>query len=303
MQFGLILPTAGAGADTAGIRAAADLAEQLRWNSVWATDHLVVDHRAKREYGHVFEALTTLAYAAGRSDRLLLGTSVIVVAQRNAVLLAKELATLDVLSGGRVIAGIGLGWNRVEFANLGAAARFPHRAAYLEETIHLWRHLWGGHLEPFRGRFHVLEDHEFSPVPERGESLPILIGGRHPRALKRAGELADGYHASQTGPQEYAQRAAVVRAAAAAAGRPEPVLSARVRVHLGPRESVPQQRFGPQMGGGYTLAGERDEMVAEVRAWADAGLHELVVAFDARERRALTSVMERFDAEVVQAFR
>src|SRR5207247_134012 len=104
--------------------------------------------------------------------------------------------TLDSLSGGRVIAGVGVGWNRDEFANLGAAERFHVRGAYLDETIRLWRHLWSGSTEPFHGRFHTMDDFTFSPLPPSGASLPILVGGRSERALKRAGSLGDGYHSS-----------------------------------------------------------------------------------------------------------
>ena len=114
-----------------------------------------------------------------------LGTSVIVVPQRQAVVLAKELATLDVLSRGKVIAGVGIGWNRTEFANLGTADRFAVRGAYLEETVGLWRHLWGGATTPFRGRFHDLEDFVFEPLPDQGANLPIWFGGRAEVALRQ----------------------------------------------------------------------------------------------------------------------
>jgi probable F420-dependent oxidoreductase len=303
MKFGLVQPSAAGGASVAGIEAAAAAAERLGWSSVWVNDHVIVDHRAAGEYGHIFEALTTLAYVAGRTANVRLGTSVLVVAQRNAVLLAKELASLDALARGRVIVGVGVGWNRAEFGNLGAGDRFAERAAYTEETVQLWRHLWAGRKDPFHGRFHVLEDFEFSPLPDQRESLPIWMGGFRPPVLRRAGRLADGYHSSQTNPAEFAERARAVRSAADAAGRPSPTFSARVRTHLGPRDTVPEQQFGPQVRGGYTMAGNPDELIAEVRRWTEAGVDELVLAFDARQPDVLIPTMERFDADVVAAFR
>src|SRR3977135_2843269 len=121
MDFGLGLPNVRAGASAEGIEAAAEVAERLGDATVWTTDHVLVPHEAEDEDGRIFEAILTLAHVAGRTSKVRLGTSVIVVPQRQAVVLAKELATLDVLSRGRVIAGVGVGWDRVEVANLGGA--------------------------------------------------------------------------------------------------------------------------------------------------------------------------------------
>ncbi len=205
MDFGLCLPNFPDGASAEGIEAAADVAERLGWSTVWTTDHVLVPHADAGEYGRIYEAILTLAWVGARHPRIRLGTSVIVVPQRNAVVLAKELATLDSLSGGRVIAGVGIGWNEPEFANLAVADRFHVRGAYLDETIRLWRHLWSGATEPFRGRFHTIEDFVFGPLPVQAP-LPIVIGGRAEPALRRAGTLADGYHSSATGPAGYAKR-------------------------------------------------------------------------------------------------
>src|SRR5207249_3929535 len=114
------------------IEAAAETAERLGWASVWTTDHLLVERAQAENYGRVFEAIETLAWVGARHRSLQLGTSVIVVPMRNAVVLAKELATLDALSGGRVIAGVGVGWDRMEFANVGVVDRFHVRGAYLD---------------------------------------------------------------------------------------------------------------------------------------------------------------------------
>jgi len=247
MEYGLCLPNFPVGASPEGIEAAAGVAERLGWSTVWTTDHVLVPHDAAPEYGRIYEALLTLAWVGSRYTRLRLATSVIVVPQRNAVLLAKELATLDSLSGGRVSAGVGIGWNETEFANLGAADRFHVRGAYLDETIRLWRHLWSGSSEPFHGRFHTLDDFVFGPLPVHAD-MPIIVGGRADAALHRAGTLGDGYHSSATGPAGYAERVTIVRAAAVAAGRAMPSLSARVRV-----------RFEGARGASYAMGGTPDE--------------------------------------------
>jgi probable F420-dependent oxidoreductase len=231
MRYGLCLPNFTTLASTAAIDAAADAADKLGYESVWTTDHVLVDRgKDSSDYFTNFDAIETLAWVGARHPNLTLGTSVIVVPQRNAVILAKELATLDALTSGRVIAGVGVGWNEREFGNLGAADRFHVRGAYLDETIRLWRHLWSGSTEPFEGRFHRLEDFTFGPLPSQRSSLPIWIGARTDAALERVGRLGDGYHSSATSPEAYARRIPVIRAAAQAAGRPMPGLSARVRV-------------------------------------------------------------------------
>jgi probable F420-dependent oxidoreductase len=287
MDYGLCLPNVRDTASPEGIEAAADVAERLGWSTVWTTDHVLIDRAGADEYGLVYEAIVTLAWVGARHPRIRLGTSVIVVPQRNAVLLAKELATLDALSGGRVIAGVGVGWSEQEFANLGVAERFGVRGAYVEETIRLWRHLWSGSTDPFRGRFHTIEDFAFGPLPVQGAKLPIVVGGRVEPALRRAGELADGYHSSATGPEKYAPRVPIIRAAAEAAGRPMPWLSARVRV-----------QFDAATDADYALRGSPDEMAADIRAFAALGVTHLALWFEAADPAELVARAERFAREV-----
>jgi alkanesulfonate monooxygenase SsuD/methylene tetrahydromethanopterin reductase-like flavin-dependent oxidoreductase (luciferase family) len=211
---------------------------------------------------------------------------------RNAVELAKELATIDALSGGRLIAGVGVGWNRVEFGHMGLSDRFTRRGRYLDEAVSLWRHLWAGNEGPFEGQFHSFGDVRFSPLPPQGAGLPVWVGGRNEAALRRAGRLGDGYHSSASGHDQLAVRVPIIRAAADEAGRPMPVISARVRVHFGPQES----KF-------YVLAGSLEQMVAEVNAFADVGVSHLAVDFAETDPDKAVALIERFDAEVVAAFR
>jgi probable F420-dependent oxidoreductase len=287
MDYGIALPNFPAGASPEGIEAGAEVAERLGWSGVWTTDHVIVNRASTAEYGRIFEAILTLAWVGARHAKVKLGTSVIVVPQRNAVLLAKELATLDVLSGGRVIAGVGVGWNEKEFANLGAADRFHLRGAYLDETIRLWRHLWSGSSEPFRGRFHDLEDFVFHPFPSQGAGLPIWVGGGSDAACRRAGTLGDGWHSSALAPAGYAKRVPKVLAAAEAAGRPAPALSARVRVRL------------DETGGeGYAMRGTPEEAAAEVRAFAELGVSMLVLSFGVTDPAGTVAAAERFARDV-----
>jgi probable F420-dependent oxidoreductase len=286
MDYGLCLPNFPDGASPEGIDAAAAVAERLGWSTVWTTDHVLVPHADAGDYGRIYEAILTLAWVGSRYSRIRLATSVIVVPQRNAVILAKELATLDSLSDGRVSAGVGIGWNRTEFANVGVADRFHVRGAYLDETIRLWRHLWSGSSEPFRGRFHTFEDFVFGPLPVQ-KDLPIIVGGRAEAALLRAGRLADGYQSSSTSPAAYADRVKTVQAAAQAAGRPMPSLSARVRVQSGDATDT-----------SYAMRGSPEEIAGEIRAFAALGVGHLALSFATTDPAELVARAERFDREV-----
>ena len=287
MDFGLALPNIGFDANLEGMAAAVDLAERHGFTDVWATDHLLVNHGAAEDYGRTYESITTLAWLAGKSWTVRLGLSVVVVPMRNAVVLAKQLATLDALSGGRAIAGFGVGWSPDEFANIGLADRFHERGAYTEETVALCRHLWSGTSAPFEGRFFQFSDFVFQPLPDQGAGLPIWIGGRDERALRRVGRIADAYHASATSPASYAPRIPIIRAAAEAAGRPMPRLSARARIELGSgAESF------------YTIHGSAEEAAAEIRAFAALGVDHLVLMFPPRDAAGLSDAVERFVTEV-----
>jgi probable F420-dependent oxidoreductase len=287
MDYGLCLPNFRDGASREGMEAAAEVVERLGWSSVWTTDHLLVAREDADDYGRIYDAILSLAWIGARFSRVQLGTSVIVVPYRNAVVLAKELATLDDLSGGRVLAGVGVGWSEHEFANLGIAERYHVRGAYLDEAIALWRHLWSGSREPFQGRFHAFDDFAFEPLPAQGAALPIVVGGRAEGALRRAGALGDWYHSSATSAAKYADRVPIIRAAADAAGRPMPRLTARAYTE-----------FGPATNDYYAIRGTPEEMAAEVRAFTATGVDHLAVWFDTTDPAEMTGLVERFARDV-----
>jgi probable F420-dependent oxidoreductase len=286
MDYGICLPNFPAGASAEGIDAAAEVAEQLGWSTVWTTDHVMVDRGSSGDYGRIFDAILTLAWVGARHSKVKVGTSVLVVPQRNAVVLAKELASLDALTGGRVVAGVGVGWSEAEFGNLGVRDRFRVRGAYLDETIRLWRHLWSGSSAPFRGRFHSFDDFIFGPLPAQGDRLPIIVGGRSDAALARAGTLGDGYHSSAIGPDGYGRRAVAVKSAAAAAGRTVE-LSARVNI-----------RLGEKGGSGYAMRGSPEQVATEVRAFASHGVTHLALAFGKTDPKAVVDAALRFARDV-----
>ena len=291
MTFGVILPNKGEGASPELLDAAAEAAARVGMRSAWVTDHLMVPRGDEAdEYGVMLEALTTLAWVGARHEQLVLGTSVVSPAMRDAPMLAKELATLDVLLGGRLIVGVGVSdrGDLTEYENMGKAERFRVRGAYVDESIRLWRHLWSGSTEPFAGEFHSLTDFTFAPLPTRGVATPIWCGGRSARALRRTAELCDGYHAAQTSPRDLVERLPGLRAAFDKTGRPYPFVSTRARV-----------RFGGSEGAVYALTGDTEAMTDEVVAFAAAGNDELILVFEGHTPEELTSDIERFAADVI----
>jgi alkanesulfonate monooxygenase SsuD/methylene tetrahydromethanopterin reductase-like flavin-dependent oxidoreductase (luciferase family) len=290
LRLGLILPTIGAGAGGEHLDAAAGTAARLGWSGVYATDHLMVPAGEEAdEYGWVLEATTALTWVAARYESLRVGFSVIIPAMRDAPLLAKQLATIDHLTGGRLTVGVGSSEKHdlPEYENLGKAERFARRGAYLDETIALWRHLWSGSKEPFDGEFHQLRDYTFDPLPPQGAELPLWCGGRADRILKRAAVLCNGYHAAQLNADQVAERIPKLRGFAEEAGRPMPTISVRVRVRL---DAEPIEK--------YSLHGAPERIISEVVDFARAGVDELVLVFHERDPAKLAAAMERFDSDV-----
>ena len=289
--LGICIPNFRAGTGPETMLATTQTAERLGWHSALATDHILVDGAARgQDYRHIYEALTSVAWLAGQTTTIRLGMSVLVAPMRNALVMAKELATIDALSDGRLIAGIGIGWNRVEFESVGEGERFAHRGAWLEETVAMWRHLWSGQTGPYEGRFDGWEEGYFSPLPPQGEDLPIWIGATANAALRRTGRIADGYHSTRTDPQMMRERLGIIGEAAEAAGRPMPLASTRLSVDFD------GTRQGPS-----AVTGTPEAMAERLRAYRDAGTEHVALDFGETDPDMAAKAIERFDRDVIPA--
>src|SRR5438309_906698 len=189
MQFGVCLPHRWKYASAQLIADVAQEAESLRFDSVWVTDHVIVPvHHVER--GHIFyEALMTLAFISSITRTVAMGTTVLATPTRNPVVLAREVATLDALSGGRVILGVGTGWIREELEAVGVA--WTERGRFLDEGIKVLRHLWSqeGPIS-FSGRYTSFRDMLFEPKPARRGGTPRSVGGlTHPSRRRFAPEI------------------------------------------------------------------------------------------------------------------
>ena len=245
MELGLVIPHTGAPATRELVRDICTLADTSGLDGLWAVDHLVLPHHVESPYvlgrrpaavadGAVaellapnFEMMTTLAWVAGFTERIALGTSIAVLGIRNAVANARQLATLDELSGGRVRFGVGVGWLREEFDAVGMP--WEHRGRRAEEHIALLRHLWcaEGDLVEFHGEFHDIPPIHPDPRP-RQRPIPIYIGGHSDIAIERAGRIGDGWIAAPMSPERVAEHWARVRGSADRAGRDPDALALTV---------------------------------------------------------------------------
>jgi len=192
VHFGVILPNYGQGASPDAIRRTAELAEELGFDSVWATEHIIVGPEGVDQYGRVYDPLVTLGWIAGWTGRIGLGTSIVLVPLHNPMHLAKEVATLQELSGGRFRLGVGVGWHKDEYEFMGVP--FERRGRRADEAIRLMRALWSG-ASDFEGELWSFHDATAEPHPS--PQPEIWVGGSSTRAIRRALELGDVWHPSR----------------------------------------------------------------------------------------------------------
>ena len=191
MQVGIHLPQYGRVASGEAIARAARHAEELGFADVWISDHVV--HPAAQTYPspHLFDPIVSLTWAAASTSTVGLGTSVLVVPTHNPLELANQLASLDRLAGGRVVAGVGVGWSGAEYAALGRS--FGDRGRQLDEALDLWRVVWADDPATFHGEYTSFDDLRVLPKPAR--PIPVWVGGSSEAAYRRAVAKGDGFQA------------------------------------------------------------------------------------------------------------
>ncbi|MEV5826984.1 TIGR03619 family F420-dependent LLM class oxidoreductase [Spirillospora sp. NPDC052242] len=189
------------------------------------------------------DPLDTIAYMAGGSDALRFGTAMVVAPLHSPVVLAKRAATIDLLSGGRLMLGLGIGWQKEEYAAVGVP--YARRGARLDECIAAMRALWGESPASHAGEFVAFDRVHCLPRPASG-SVPIVLGGNSEPAVRRAGRVGDGWFPYTIGPAEFAERAGLLRAASA--GRP-------VEITAWPGSHAPDRETDPAFVRRYVEAG------------------------------------------------
>jgi probable F420-dependent oxidoreductase len=294
MKVGVWVPNCRHLATPEIIRATAVRAERLGYESVWVSDHVVVPNANVANFGQaVFDPLVTLGVVAGATSRVRLGTTVLVLPYRNAVVTAKMLASLDALSGGRVVFGVGAGWVAAESAALGVP--FAERGAMTDEYLRAMQTLWTSPAPSFAGKYTQFGGLVFEPRPVQRPHPPIWVGGHSRAALRRTAEFGAAWHPINRTPEELRAGRAELARLSQARGRaipPATTLRNDIRI-LQPGEGAPASGRG-----GRVLAGEPAALVEQIAELAACGVEHLVLEFLAADGRELDAQLATFAERV-----
>jgi len=263
-------------------------AESLGYDSAWANDHLL------RLWGiHFMDPLTMVSVAAGATERIRLGTAVLLLPYRDPVVLASAAASLDVLSGGRLVLGVGVGWSPEEFAAVGVPVR--ERGARGDEALDVMRRLWAGGPVTFQGRFTTLEESELGTAPLTPGGPPIWVGGSSDAALRRTVRHASGWLGTTRDPAEIAEIHERLGLSGAELGRDASEIELAATAAVLPPGMEPDPHYqGNSLGGESPTAGS---MAAELAALAAAGVSVCVLTFRVAAPRVVDA-MEWIASEV-----
>jgi len=234
------------------------------------------------------EPLTTLALVAGVTERVQLGTSILVLPHRNPVMAAKMCATLDHLSGGRLVLGVGVGWMREEIELLGG--NYDRRGAWSDEALAVMRACWRDARTAHHGEFFSFDEIGVFPKPIRGD-IPILIGGHTERALRRVVQHGDGWHAAFITPAALAADLARLKEECARQRRPHYQVTVSVRAGLSLRITP----LGPDR---KPLQGSREQVVEDLIAFRDLGVDAVLLETRYRDLREMLGIYETFAHEI-----
>ena len=309
VTFGCSLPTRGHMAGSQALRSLAQRAEDLSFDSVWVSDHIILPREVQSFYPYAadgvatfqpddvyFEPLSALNFLAGCTQRVRLGTHVLILPYRNPVLTAKILATLDLLSGGRLILGAGVGWMEEEFQALGLDT-FQDRGAVTDEYIQLYKELWSKDEPEFNGKYYQISGSGFQPKPVQKPHPPIWIGGHTAPAIRRAAKYGDGWMPiglrppAILEPEELGGKMARLRTLTAQAGRPEDAVEVTFSTDV-----IFDNSAGPSR---RMVTGRPEQIAGDLRQYQDLGVRNFIITFPAQSNDELQECMERFSREVM----
>lgn len=208
MKFGICVPNFGSLASPSTIKASAEAAEELEFDSIWVTDHLVVPVENRVPYGKTYEAVSTLAYLASITKKIKIGISALILPLRNPVIVAKQAATIDQLSGGRLVLGVGFGWLEKEFRYL--KADYKHRYTAVRNGVKLMRVLWAEDPVNYSDGNYSIVNALADPKPIQKTAIPIYIAGNTQKALDIALTVGDGWHPVGLSPEEVSQKLKII---------------------------------------------------------------------------------------------
>ena len=307
--FGTSMPSRGDMASPANLRTLAQRAESLGFDSAWVSDHIILPRSVDSFYPYAangvatfrpdedyYEPLAALNFLAGCTQKIRLGTHVLILPYRNPVLTAKMISTLDVLSEGRFILGAGVGWMEEEFKALGLDT-FAQRGAVTDEYIQLFKELWTKDNPEFQGEHYQLSESGFQPKPVQKPHPPIWIGGHTNPAIRRAAKYGDGWMPiglrppAILEPEELAEKITRLRRLTMEAGRPEDAVSLCFRTGVTFDDSPGATR--------RMMSGRAEQIAADLRQYQDLGIRNFILGFPGDSVAAVDEAMEQFSKQVM----
>ena len=309
VTFGTSLPRRGEMAGPEQLRNVAQRAEALGYDHVWVSDHIILPKKVDSFYPYAedgvatfkpdepyYEPLSALNFIAGCTQRVRLGTHVLIIPYRNPVLTAKILSTLDVLSGGRVILGAGVGWMEEEFQAMGLDT-YKDRGAVTDEYLQVYKELWTKEDASFDGKYYQISDTGFEPKPVQKPHPPVWIGGHSGPAVRRAAKYGDGWMPiglrppAILEPEELAGKIARLRKLTVEAGRAEDAVALTFSTGVVFNDAAGSSRAWMQ--------GNPDQIASDLRQYQDLGVSNFIVNFQGGTVPELQENMERFSREVI----
>jgi probable F420-dependent oxidoreductase len=275
MKLGICLPHYGRPIEVPRILEVARHAEARGLDSIWVTDHVVVPNETNVIYREdMLDPLAVLPWLAGVTSRIALGTSVVILPYRSPIPVAKLLASVDVLSGGRLLVGAAIGWLEGEFEALGVP--FKERVSRTEEALELFRTLWTQEHPKLQTRRHRLQDVTVSPMPLQKPRPPIYVGGGSEGALRRVARFGDGWHATSSTVEQFRQGVETVRRYWTEAGRAgTPAVSLRIPIMIeGVHRTAVDLAF---LRGRHVIGGSVAQILEELRGFRDAGCEHIAL--------------------------
>ena len=308
MDFGLHLPASTATVKSEELVRFAQQAEALEFYCLTVADHVIVPRDISVPYpytvdgkypgtGYHLETLVTMGFLAGATKRIRFATSVMIAPYRNPIVTAKMLASLDVLSNGRVIVGLGVGWMKEEFENLQAPA-YEERGRVTDEYIRAFRELWTSDNPTFTGKHCNFSNIVFLPKPVQKAGIPIWIGGHSKQAIRRAGQLGDGWHpiggvpTIPLEPEDVRKDMAMLAEYARKAGRDPKTIRVALKGSLFDKEKKIDGRRRRFMGSAEEIAGD-------IRDYRTAGVDTMI--FDVR-RPSINETLDRMEWMAKEVF-
>ena len=311
MEYGFSVPSRGPMATPQDMAALARRGEEMGFDIINVSDHIVIPRGIASRYpyslsggftatGEYLEQLATLSFLAAHTSRVRLLSSVMVLPHRSPVQAAKVLATIDVLSQGRLTVGCGVGWMREEFEAIGAPP-YEERGRVSDEYIRVFKELWTSDSPSFDGDYCRFDGILFEPKPVQKPHPPIWIGGESPPALRRAGRLGDAWYPNSSNARfpvrnarEYADSAARVRRHAEEGGRdPQEIALAYTLGWYNDREAMQDEE-----GRRLTFTGTPQQVADDIRAFEDVGVSSLIVEMQGTTVDERLSSMDRFSDRV-----